>query len=108
MNFEDIIQYAKDAGWDTVEDMPLAFGLRLQKFARIVEENAGKQSYWYETGYADGKQAERERCAKIVLTGTGEPVQVATLEILKNERNRICAEILEVEKGEGKLAGTGY
>lgn len=41
---------------------------------------------------------ERERCAKIALTGTGEPVQVATLKILKKERERIAAGIFEVEK----------
>ena len=108
MNFEDIIRYAKDAGWDTVEDMPLAFGLRLQKFARMIEQNAvnQKEVRWYEMGYADGRKVERERCAKIALTGTGEPVQTKTLKILKNERNRIYAEILEVQIGEGKLVDT--
>ena len=42
--------------------------------------------------------AERERCAKIALTGTGEPVQVATLEILRKERERIAANIMEIER----------
>jgi len=41
---------------------------------------------------------ERERCAKIALTGTREPVQVATLEILRKERERIAANILEIER----------
>ena len=41
---------------------------------------------------------ERERCAKIALTGTGEPVQVDTLKILKKERERIAAGIFEIEK----------
>ena len=40
---------------------------------------------------------ERERCAKLALTGTGEPVQVRTLEILRKERERIAANILEVQ-----------
>ena len=41
---------------------------------------------------------ERERCAKIALSGTGEPVQVATLEILRKERERIAANIMEIIK----------
>ena len=41
--------------------------------------------------------AERERCAKIALSGTGEPVQVATLKILRKERERIAANIMEID-----------
>ena len=41
--------------------------------------------------------AERERCAKIALSGTGEPVQVATLKILQKERERIAANIMEID-----------
>jgi len=52
----------------------------LDKFANLVAEQ------------------ERERCAKIALTGTREPVQVATLEILRKERERIAANILEIER----------
>lgn len=50
----------------------------LDKFADLVEKQ------------------ERERCAKIALSGTGEPVQVATLEILRKERERIAANIMEI------------
>ena len=42
--------------------------------------------------------AERERCAKISLSGTGEPVQVTTLKILRKERERIAANIMEIER----------
>ena len=42
--------------------------------------------------------AERERCAKIALSGTEEPVQVATLKILRKERERIAANIMEIER----------
>ena len=88
MTKDDIIRMAQDAGmqtvfavteehkdgWKTVVDhRPF-----LERFANLVAA------------------AERERCAKIVLTGTGEPVQVATLEILKKERERIAANILEI------------
>ena len=41
--------------------------------------------------------AERERCAKIALSGTEEPVQVATLKILRKERERIAANIMEID-----------
>ena len=45
----------------------------------------------------DDVLAERERCAEIALSGTGEPVQIATLEILRKERKRIAASIMEIE-----------
>lgn len=41
---------------------------------------------------------ERERCAKIALSGTGLPVQAATLKILTKERERIAAAIFEMDK----------
>ena len=36
---------------------------------------------------------EREECANIALTGTGEAVQLKTLEIIRAERERIAAAI---------------
>lgn len=35
-------------------------------------------------------QAEREECANVALTGTGEAVQLKTLEIIRAERERIA------------------
>ena len=46
----------------------------------------------------DDVLAERERCAEIALSGTEEPVQVATLKILRKERERIAANIMEIER----------
>lgn len=37
--------------------------------------------------------AEREACAKVCEAGTGEPIQMKTLEILRQERERIAAAI---------------
>ena len=37
---------------------------------------------------------ERQACAEVALQGTGEPVQSETLEILKQERQRIHDAIL--------------
>ena len=48
--------------------------------------------------WSNGEYVERERCAKIALSGTGMPVQVATLKILKKERERIAAAIFEMDK----------
>ena len=33
---------------------------------------------------------EREECAKVAMTGTGEAVQIKTLEIIRAERERIA------------------
>ena len=40
-------------------------------------------------------EQEKKECAKLALQGTGEPVQLATLKILKAERERICKSILD-------------
>ena len=37
--------------------------------------------------------AEREECIKIVMQGTGEPIQRKTLDILQQERTRIALSI---------------
>lgn len=39
--------------------------------------------------------AEREACAKVCEAGTGEPVQMKTLDILRKERERIAFAIRE-------------
>ena len=39
--------------------------------------------------------AEREACAKVVEAGTGQPIQTRTLEILRQERERIAFAIRE-------------
>ena len=52
----------------------------------------------YQSGYHDGEKAARARCIELVLSGTGEPVQTRTLEILQEERKRIAKLIEEDEK----------
>ena len=49
----------------------------------------------YQSGFYDGKKSARARCIKLVLSGTGEPVQTRTLEILQEERKRIAKLIEE-------------
>jgi hypothetical protein len=49
----------------------------------------------YQSGFYDGKKAARARCIELVLSGTGEPVQTRTLEILQQERKRIAKLIEE-------------
>ena len=49
----------------------------------------------YQSGFYDGKKAARARCIELVLSGTGEPVQTRTLEILQEERKRIAKLIEE-------------
>ena len=44
-------------------------------------------------GYDAGAAAEREACAKVCEAGTGEPIQMKTLDILRKERERIGAAI---------------
>ena len=42
-------------------------------------------------------EKEREECIKIVMQGTGEPIQRKTLDILHEERTRIALAIKEQE-----------
>ena len=49
----------------------------------------------YQSGYHDGKKTARARCIELVLSGTGEPVQTRTLEILQRDRKRIAKLIEE-------------
>ena len=49
----------------------------------------------YQSGYHDGKKTTRARCIELVLSGTGEPVQTRTLEILQRDRKRIAKLIEE-------------
>ena len=55
--------------------------MRVHKEATLLVQQAAEQ--------------EREECAKLALQGTGEPVQLSTLKILKAERERICKSILD-------------
>jgi hypothetical protein len=80
MNREDIVRMAIESQLMTTGNRGGMYEDALCEFANLVAE------------------AERERCAKIALSGTGEPVQVATLEILRKERERIVANIMEIEK----------
>ena len=66
-----------------------------QALAQSEQIPDSKQSYL--DGLNNGIKTERERCAKIALSGTEEPVQVATLKILRKERERIAANIMEIE-----------
>jgi len=40
--------------------------------------------------YEAGRKDENEACAKVCEAGTGEPIQMKTLEILRQERGRIA------------------
>jgi hypothetical protein len=52
---------------------------------------------WVMKLVGDAVAKEREECVKIVMEGTGEPVQTRTLEILKQERERIAEAIRNKE-----------
>ena len=74
MTRDEIITMARQAGFDP-HDMSADFTCNLDNievFANLVAE------------------AEREACIKIVMEGTGEPVQTKTLEIINQERERIA------------------
>ena len=81
MNREEIIRMAREAGfsgymfgyWDDYEVVVSAD--TIERFAALVAA------------------AEREACAKVCEAGTGEPIQMKTLEILRKERERIAAAI---------------
>ena len=62
----------------------------------MAELSEGKMwDLWLQSGgdiylYADlVAEKERETCIKIIMEGTGEPVQTRTLEIINQERERI-------------------
>jgi hypothetical protein len=46
-----------------------------------------------EMGWNYGVDAEREACAKVCEVGTGEPIQMKALEMLRQERERIAKAI---------------
>jgi len=77
MTKEEIRDMVKEAdldwhtGWTLEDDAPNRF----ETFAKLVAEK------------------EREDCIKIVMQGTGEPVQRKTLDILHQERTRIALAI---------------
>ena len=81
MSEEEIIKMAEHAGFMfTVHGSPVGFTRSMLKdFAKMVADH------------------EREACIKIVMQGTGEPIQRKTLDILQQERTRIVLAIKEQE-----------
>lgn len=74
MTKDEIIKMAIQAGF---EEHQAKFDTRFEPFAKLVAEH------------------EREACIKIVIQGTGEPIQRKTLDILQQERTRIALAIKE-------------
>lgn len=103
MDRETIIRLAREAAFYT----PVMEG-ELMRFADLVAAHErNKVAAWmidrgYATGHGDTtedllkelewqiKEREREECANVALTGTGEAVQIKTLEIIRAERERIA------------------
>ena len=80
MTKEEIIEMAEQAGFMFDLGSPIGFTHSMLKdFAKLVAEH------------------EREACIKIVMQGTGEPIQRKTLDILQQERTRIALAIKEQE-----------
>jgi len=77
MTKEEIIEMAEQSGFMFTEHgHPIGFTYSMLKdFAKLVAEK------------------EREACIKIVMQGTGEPIQRKTLDILQQERTRIALAI---------------
>ena len=75
MNRDDIIRMARGAGISKPWDQEPVKWETLERFAAIIMDQ------------------EREACAKVVEAGTGEPIQFKTLEILRQERDRIATAI---------------
>lgn len=80
MTKDDIIRMAREAGAtrDHPEMLPNFWTLTnpdLERFAALVAA------------------AEREACAKVCEAGTGEPIQMKTLDMLRKERERIALAI---------------
>jgi hypothetical protein len=74
MTNEEIIEMAREVNLPScLATHPKA----LERFAKLVAEK------------------EREACIKIVMQGTGEPIQRKTLDILQQERTRIALAIKE-------------
>jgi len=65
----------KDKVFKLIEDNGLTLHGDIEHFAHLVAEE------------------ERNECIKIVMEGTGEPVQTRTLEIINQERERIVEAI---------------
>jgi len=76
MTKEEIIEMAEKAGYIYLPLVTRTIELNeLKLFAKLVAEK------------------EREACIKIVMQGTGEPIQRKTLDILCQERTRIALAI---------------
>ena len=90
MDKATVIALAREAAFHTpVQEAELL------RFAALVIANNPPQSWMsyqegYEAGQQAGRLAEREECANIALNGTGEAVQLKTLEIIRAERERIA------------------
>jgi hypothetical protein len=69
MNREDIIRMAREAGLHIATDvnwMPIIGLEYAERFAALVIANHPPQSYMtWQVGYEEGKQTEREACAKV-------------------------------------------
>jgi hypothetical protein len=69
LNREDIIRIAQEAGLHIATDvswMPIIGIAYAEKFAALVIANHPPQSYMtWQVGYEEGKQTEREACAKV-------------------------------------------
>jgi len=76
MTKEEIIDLAEQSGFLFDDGFPIGFTYSMLKdFAKLIAEK------------------EREDCIKIVMQGTGEPVQRKTLDIIHQERTRIALAI---------------
>jgi len=87
MNKDEIIEMAKQCGFFINDELTITspfiedicISPMLKEFAKLVAEK------------------ERNACMKIVMQGTGEPIQRKTLDILHQERTRIALAIKEQE-----------
>ena len=87
MTKEEIIEMARQVGFFINDELTITspfiedicISPMLKEFAKLVAEK------------------ERNACMKIVMQGTGEPIQRKTLDILHQERTRIALAIKEQE-----------
>lgn len=103
MTQDEIIKLAKKAGWTGPEDN-LAYVSMLERFYDLAIKPWAKQLKAERKRFEeyrdmtvgvmrDVRMDERKECAKIAESGTGEAVQLKTLEILRKERERIATAI---------------
>ena len=94
MTKDEVIALAKQAAFHTP-----VMESELLRFANLIEEHLTYSSiHSCHPGCTKpacvamrkAVEAEREACASVALTGTGEAVQLKTLEIIRAERERIA------------------